>query len=156
MSSVEIRQIGHVAVAPVVQPLQVKGCNQTKAVVIVVSNNRWLDDEGQRHERATSISWTVWGKAALNAGEHLGIGSKVGMSGTLESRHYKSKEGKDVYTFEFTARSIDYLESKADAMARRDRRAAVPAEQPAGMQRTSSGKPSRSTASAKARRAHGL
>jgi single-strand DNA-binding protein len=131
MSSVEVRQIGHVAVAPRVQTIQAKGRSQTKAVVIVISNNRWLDDEGQRQERATSISWTLWGRAAVSAGGQLSIGSKVGISGTLESRRYRSKEGKDVYTFDFTARAIDYLESTADAEARRNRRAAVPVKQPA-------------------------
>ena len=90
MSSVEVRQIGHVALTPRVQVIAVKGRSQTKAVVIVISNNRWLDDEGQRQERATSISWTVWGKAAVNAGAQLPIGSKVGVSGTLESRRYRN------------------------------------------------------------------
>jgi single-strand DNA-binding protein len=130
MSSVEVRQIGHVAVAPVVQTIQVKGRSQTKAVLIVISNNRWLDDQGERQERATSISWAVWGKAAVNAGAQLRIGSKVEISGTVESRRYRNKEGKDVYIFDFTARSIDYLESKADAEARRDQRAAPPTKEP--------------------------
>jgi single-strand DNA-binding protein len=149
MSSVEVRQIGHVAVAPRVQTIAVKGRSQTKAVLIVISNNRWLDDEGQRQERATSISWTLWGKAAVNAGGQLGIGSKVGISGTLESRRYRNKEGKDVYTFDFTARSIDYLESKADAEARRDRRAAPPVKQPARAPGNTSTKTSPSRAPAK-------
>jgi single-strand DNA-binding protein len=149
MSFVEVRQIGHVAVAPVVQTLSVKGRSQTKAVVIVISNNRWLDDQGQRQERATSISWTLWGKAAVNVGSQLGIGSKVGISGTLESRRYRNKEGKDVYTFDFNALSINYLESKADAEVRRDRRAAAPVQQPPRASGNTSTKSSSSSAPAK-------
>jgi single-strand DNA-binding protein len=132
MSSIEVRQIGHVAVAPVGQTVPVKGRSQTKAVITVISNNRWIDGAGQRQERATSISWTVWGKLALGVCGSIGVGNKVGVSGTLESRHYTNKEGKDVYTFEFTGWSVEQLESKAEVDARRNRRDARANEEPAG------------------------
>jgi len=148
MSSVEVRQIGHVAVAPVVQTLSAKGRSQTKAVLIVISNNRWLDDQGRPQERATSISWVVWGEAAVNAGSQLRVGSKVAISGALESRRYRNKEGKEVYTFDFTALSINYLESRADAEARRDPPAAAPVRQPARAPGNAGTKTSSSSASA--------
>jgi len=149
MSSIEIRQIGHVAVAPVVQTVSVKGRSQTKAVITVISNNRWTDGAGQRHERATSISWTVWGKLALGVSESIGVGNKVGMSGTLESRHYTNKEGKEVYTFEFTARSVEQLETKAEIEARRIRRDVPANEEPAGPPHKTRSKSSKSNAPVK-------
>jgi single stranded DNA-binding protein len=148
MSSIEVRQVGHVAVAPVVQTLPVKGRNQTKTVLTVISNNRWVDAAGASQERATSISWTVWGKLAREVSESLRVGGKVGVSGTLESRHYTNKEGRAVYTFEFTARSVEHLETQADADARRTRRD-TGSHQPASPSHKASSKSSRSGAPGK-------
>jgi single stranded DNA-binding protein len=149
MSLVEVRQIGHVAVTPTVETLSVNGRTQTKAFVTVISNARWKDRDGKVRERATAISWTLWGNAAVNAGRYLDVGSKVAIAGTLESRRYPKKEGKEVFGFGFTARSVDYLESRADAEARRNRRATSPGQQPGNPAGNASGKSSRSVAAAK-------
>jgi single stranded DNA-binding protein len=95
MSLVEIRQIGRVAVMPTVEKVTVKGRSQSVATVVVISNNRWTDAQGKAQERATSVSWTVWGKAADNAARYLTAGSRVSVSGTLESRRYQDKSGKE-------------------------------------------------------------
>ena len=121
MSQVEVRQIGHVAVAPVAQSVSVRGRALTKVALTVISNTRWKDRGGQLQERATSITWTLWGKVALNASWYLGMGSKVAITGTMESRHYTNKEGKEVFTFDFTAQTVQFLETKAQAEARRKR-----------------------------------
>jgi single-strand DNA-binding protein len=121
MSRVEVRQIGHVAVAPVAETLSVKGRSQTRVALTVISNARWKDAKGNLQQNATSIIWTLWGKVALNASWYLGVGSKVAIAGTLESRRYTNQEGKEVFTFEFTARSVEYLATRAQAEARGDR-----------------------------------
>ena len=149
MSQVEVRQIGHVAATPVVETLTVKGRTQNKALFTVISNARWKDGEGKPQEKATAIAWTLWGKAALNASWYLDVGSKVAVVGTLEGNRYADKEGKEVFGFNFTARSVEYLESKADAEARRDRRATSSGEPDASPARTAGGKSSRSAAPAK-------
>ena len=43
MSRVEVRQIGHVAVAPVAETLSVKGRGQTRVALTGISNARWKD-----------------------------------------------------------------------------------------------------------------
>ena len=103
MSRVEVRQIGHVAVAPVAETRSVKGRGQTRVALTVISNARWKDAEGKLQQKATSITWTLWGKVALNASWYLGVGSKVAIAGTLENRRYTSQKGKEGFTFEFTA-----------------------------------------------------
>ena len=70
MSQVEIRQIGHVAATPVAKTLTANGRTQNKTVVTVISNSRWKDPEGKVSEKATVITWTLWGKVAVNAGWH--------------------------------------------------------------------------------------
>jgi single-strand DNA-binding protein len=122
MSQVEVRQIGHVAAIPVAKTLTANGRTQNKTVVTVISNTRWQDPGGKVSEKATAITWVLWGKVAVNASWHLDIGSKVAVVGTLEGNRYTGKDGKEVFGFNFTARSVEYLESKTDAEARRNRR----------------------------------
>lgn len=128
MAAVEVRQIGHVAVKPEVQTFYVEGRPQTKALVTVISNTRWKDQKGMSQERKTAISWTLWGDLAVSAGQSLGVGSKVAVAGTLESRRYPSTGKREIFSFGFTARSLDYLESRAGTEARRSRRATSVAE----------------------------
>ena len=128
MSPVEVRQIGHVGAAPVVETASSSGRTENRAVVTVISNTRWKDRQGNLQSKTTAIRWTLWGKAAINASWYLDVGSKVAISGTVESRRYSNKEGAQVWTFAFTARSVEYLESRADAEARRKRRADLKGE----------------------------
>ena len=149
MSQVEVRQIGHVAAPPVVETLTVKGHTQNKALITVISNTRWKDSEGKPQEKATAIAWTLWGKAALNASWYLDVGSKVAVVGTLEGNRYIGKDGEEVFGFNFTVRSVEYLESKVDAEARRNRRANSASGQEPKPARSAGRTPSRSPALAK-------
>jgi len=125
MSTVEVRQIGHVATAPVTETLSIKGRSQTKVSLTVISNARWKDAQGKPQEKATAINWTLWGKVAMNASWYLIVGSKVEIAGRMESRRYTNKEGKEVFGFEFTARGVQYLETKAQSEARRANRSSA-------------------------------
>ena len=149
MSQVEIRQIGHVAATPVAKTLTAHGRTQNKTVVTVISDSRWKDPQGKVSEKATAITWTLWGKVAVNASWHLDVGSKVAVIGTLEGNRYTGKDGKAVFGFNFTARSVEYLESKNDAEARRNRRATSAGERVATPKRKAGGNASRSAAAGK-------
>lgn len=88
-----------------------------KAVVTAISNHRRGSGDS-REEEATAIQWTLWGPQAENAAEYLGKGSHVNIVGRLRNNNYE-KDGETVYGMAFTVEEIDYLESKADADARR-------------------------------------
>ena len=88
-----------------------------KAVVTAISNHRRGSGDA-REEEATAIQWTLWGPQAENAAEYLGKGSHVNIVGRLRNNNYE-KDGEIVYGMAFTVEEIDYLESKADADARR-------------------------------------
>jgi single-strand DNA-binding protein len=90
-----------------------------KAVLTAISNTRRGSGEA-REDEPTAIQWTLWGKQAENAHEYLGKGSHVNVVGRLRNNNYE-KDGMTVYGMAFTAEEIDYLESKAEADARRAR-----------------------------------
>ena len=97
-----------------------------KGTVTIISNTRRGSGD-DKSEEATAIQWTLWGKQAENAAEYLGKGSHVNIVGRLRNNNYQDSEGADVYALAFTCEEIDYLDSKAEADARRARTEGSPA-----------------------------
>ena len=95
-----------------------------KAVLTAISNTRRGSGD-EREEESTAIQWTLWGKQAENAAGYLGKGSHVNIVGRLRNNNYE-KDGEEVYALAFTCEEIDYLDSKADAEARRARQDGAP------------------------------
>ena len=113
-----------------------------KAVLTAISNVRRGSTEN-REEEATAIQWTLWGKQAENAAEYLGKGSHVNIVGRLRNNNYE-KDGETIYGLAFTAEEIDYLESRADAQARRANGSFDSHPQPAADAKPAATKPARS------------
>src|SRR5471032_2786185 len=88
-----------------------------KALLTAISNTRRGSGDS-REDEATAIQWTLWGKQAENAAEYLGKGSHVNIVGRVRNNNYE-KDGAEVYSLAFTAEEIDYLDTRADADARR-------------------------------------
>ena len=89
-----------------------------KGTVTAISNVR--KGSGQdREDEATSIQWTLWGKLAENAAEYLSKGSRVNVIGRVQNNNYQNAQGETVYGLTFTCEELDYLDSRADAEARR-------------------------------------
>lgn len=91
-----------------------------KGTLTAISNTRRGSGDS-REEESTAIQWTLWGKQAENAAEYLGKGSHVNVVGRVRNNNYTDGEGAEVYGLAFTCEEIDYLDSKADADARRVR-----------------------------------
>jgi single-strand DNA-binding protein len=97
-----------------------------RAILTAISNSRRGSAEA-REEEVTAIPWTLWGRQAENAAEFLDKGSHVNVTGRLRNSSWKDAEGREVYGYTFTCEEIDYLDSKAEAEARR-KGAALPTE----------------------------
>ena len=91
-----------------------------KGTVVVISNIRRGSGE-EREDEVTSIQWTLWGKQAENAAEYLSKGSRVNVVGRVQNNNYQNAQGETVYGLTFTCEEIDYLDSRADAEAKRAR-----------------------------------
>ena len=89
-----------------------------KGTCVAISNVRKGSGEA-RDEETTSIQWTLWGKLAENAAEYLSKGSRVNVIGRVQNNNYEKAPGELVYGLTFTCEEIDYLDSRADAEARR-------------------------------------
>jgi len=88
-----------------------------KGVLTAISNAvRGSGDT--REQQATAIQWTLWGPQAENAAAYLGRGSHVNIVGRVKNNNFE-KDGATVYGMDFTVEEIDYLDSRAEAEARR-------------------------------------
>ena len=64
-----------------------------------------------------------------NAAQYLSKGSRVNVVGRVQNNTYQNAQGQTVYALSFTCEEIDYLDSKAEAEARRQQqKQAKPAE----------------------------
>ena len=106
-----------------------------------------------RDDEPTAIQWTLWGKQAENAAQYLGKGSHVNVLGRLRNKHYKDDAGNQVFGFSFTCEEIDYLDSKAEADARRAKESGEAAARPAKPPATESKPNARSRGQVKPRKA---
>lgn len=69
-------------------------------------------NNGYGDKKTTSfIPVTVWGKVAENCHQFLNKGSKVAITGRLDTGSYE-KEGKTVYTWEVVANNVEFLTMK--------------------------------------------
>ena len=121
MANVRIEQRNaHLATPVKVETVTTRDGEVTKATVIAISNSRKGSGDN-REDEPTAIQWTLWGKLAENAGQYLGKGSHVNVTGRLRNNHYLDAKGNTVFGFSFTVEEIDYLDSRAESEARRAR-----------------------------------
>jgi len=86
-----------------------------KAVVNirVATSETWKDrNSGERQERTEWHSIVAFDKLAEIIAEYLRKGSQVFIEGKLQTRKWQDKEGKDRYTTEIVAQSMQMLGGK--------------------------------------------
>lgn len=83
------------------------------ANISVATSESWKDkDSGQTQERTEWHKIAMFNRLGEIAGEYLRKGSKVYIEGSLRTRKWQDKEGKDRYTTEIIANSMQMLDSK--------------------------------------------
>ena len=103
----------------------------------------WTDKaSGEKKEETEWHRIVFRGRLAEIAGEYLKKGSQVYVEGRLRTRKWQDKEGKDRYTTEITADTMQMLGSRAGAGSPASQpvepkgdapaKAAAPAKKPAG------------------------
>jgi single-strand DNA-binding protein len=96
--------------------------------VSVATSESWKDKEtGESREATEWHSVVIYGRLAEIAGEYLHKGSQVYLEGSLRTRKWEDKDGRDRYTTEIVAKEMQLLGSRSDAggaMQRQERRSA--------------------------------
>jgi single-strand DNA-binding protein len=80
------------------------------ATIRVATSERWKDRQtGDAKERTEWHSIVLYDKLGEIAAEYLRKGSQVYIEGSLRTRKWQDKEGKDRYTTEIIAQSMQML-----------------------------------------------
>jgi single-stranded DNA-binding protein len=123
MAIVQVLQFkAHLAAAPVLDWVG-NGPDKRARCTFVAITNDVRGTGSDRRERTASIRWTAWGPQAEQHAQRLSKGALVNVIGRMDStRWVDADSGRTVYGFDFTVESVDYLDSRGTADARRIRR----------------------------------
>lgn len=79
-------------------------------------SKRYTNKDGQKVEKTIWIRVGVWRQLAENCSKYLHKGSKVLVDGELEPINvFTKKDGTAGASYEMTAQSVEFLDSKQDA-----------------------------------------
>lgn len=81
-------------------------------------NRQFSNAQGEKE--ADFINIVAWRKQAENVAQFLDKGSLVAVEGRIQTGSYDNKEGKKVYTFDVVADSVQFLETKGQAVSPKD------------------------------------
>ena len=78
--------------------------------LVVATSEEWKDKQsGEKKEKTEFHKVSMFGKLAEIAAQYLSKGSKVYIEGSLQTRKWQDKEGKDNYTTEIVASEMQML-----------------------------------------------
>lgn len=84
--------------------------------VTIATSESWKDKtSGERQERTEWHNVVFFGRLAEIAGEYLKKGSQVYVEGSLRTRKWQDKEGRDRYTTETVVSDMQMLGSRSSA-----------------------------------------
>jgi len=75
----------------------------------VATSDQWKDKQGNKQESTEWHRVSMFGRLAEIAAEYLKKGSKVYIEGSVRTRKWQDKEGKDNYTTEIVASEMQML-----------------------------------------------
>lgn len=91
----------------------VNGEMEIASFTLAVDRRRRSADSGSNEQTADFIRCTAFGKQAEFVNKYLHQGTKVCLSGRIQTGSYVNKEGQTVYTTDVIVENIEFAESKA-------------------------------------------
>lgn len=68
----------------------------------------------KQRDKADFINITAFGKTAEVCAKYLSKGSRVGVTGSLQTDSYQGKDGNTRYTTQVIAQTVDFLNAKSE------------------------------------------
>jgi len=93
----------------------VNGEMEIASFTLAVDRRRARSAENNGEQTADFIRCTAFGKQAEFVNKYLHQGTKVCLSGRIQTGSYVNKEGQTVYTTDVIVETIEFAESKAAA-----------------------------------------
>lgn len=80
-------------------------------------NRQFKNKDG--NQEADFINCVVWRKPAEILQQYTHKGSKIGVTGQIQTRNYENQQGQRVYVTEVVVNSFDFLDSKSSSDSQR-------------------------------------
>ena len=84
------------------------------ATLSIATSRQWKDKDGQKQEETEWHRVAVWDKIAEFCGNYLKKGMKVYIEGRIQTRKWQDSDGKDKYTTEIVAHTVQNLSPKQE------------------------------------------
>jgi len=104
-----VELLGNLAAAPELRNTQ---GGKPVASMTLYTNRRWKDAGGDLKEESERHSIVVWDKLAETCASNLRKGSRLYLSGRLQTRKWQDKDGQDRYTTEIVANEVVFLDGR--------------------------------------------
>ena len=96
----------------------------------IAVGEKWKNKEnGNLEERTEWVKVVFSGRLAEVAGEYLRKGSRVFVSGKMQTRKWQDNQGEDRYTTEIRGFQLQMLDTRAESEHNQHQKAAPPAQQ---------------------------
>ena len=86
----------------------------------IACNRKFKDNNGLWRESVCYVGVVAWYKLAENCAENLAKGSAVVVEGELQSRSFRSDDGRNRNIVEIKARRVQFLNKKSEALGEDD------------------------------------
>lgn len=87
------------------------------ANITLATTDSWKDKGGEKQERTEWHRVSMFGKQAEIAGQYLKKGSQIYVEGSLQTRKWQDKDGRDQYTTEIKADRFQMLGGRSGGNA---------------------------------------
>jgi single-strand DNA-binding protein len=114
MSLNRVQLIGNLTRDPEIR--QIPG-GQSVATLSIATNFSWVDQSGQKQDKAEYHNVVAWRKLADICGQYLRKGSKIFVEGRLQTRDWEGEDGVKRYKTEIVADNMIMLDRKGEGMS---------------------------------------
>lgn len=80
----------------------------------VATSRSWKDKDGNKQDETEWHRIQVWGSSAEFCGKYLSKGMKVYVEGRIKTSKWQNQDGKDQYTTEIIAQTVQNLSPRSD------------------------------------------
>jgi single-strand DNA-binding protein len=94
---------------------------QSVATLRLATADRYKDKDGNWQDRTEWHTVVVWGRTAENVAKFCKKGKQIYVEGRLTTRKWQDKEGKDRYSTEIVADTVQFLGGAREGSASEDR-----------------------------------
>lgn len=98
--------IGNLGADPEIRQIQT---GDSVANFRIAVTKKWKGNDGQSNEKTEWVTIVAWKRLAEICGQYLRKGSKVYVSGELQTRKWQDKDGNYRFTTEIVASNIQFL-----------------------------------------------